>query len=678
MTKNTHPFTNQLIHETSPYLLQHAHNPVNWMPWGEQALDKAKKENKPIIVSIGYAACHWCHVMEHESFEDTEVASIMNCNFVCIKVDREEMPDVDQLYMSAVHLLGTQGGWPLNVVALPDGRPFWGGTYFQKATWINILYQIAELYTTKPHEVLDYAERLSAGIKQAALVEYEPLDLSTLAEVLHRGVESWKQHFDVDFGGNNRAPKFMMPNNQMFLLQYGHQFDKKEILKHVHNTCSKMAQGGVYDQIGGGFSRYSVDAYWKVPHFEKMLYDNGQLISLYSLAYQKFKNSEFKKVVYQSIKFISRELTSKEGFFYASLDADSEGEEGKFYVWKKEELRALLNEDFDLFCQYYHVNKNGLWEHGNYILIRMTDDQNFAEARQIPLNELKEKVVKWNSILLNARSKRIRPALDDKILTSWNAIMGVGLLDAYLAFNEDDFLKMAQQNASLLVANLMEEDGSLKHSYHNGNAMIDGFLEDYAHVIQFFTRLFQTTGEQSWYNYSMRLMKYVNLHFWDSDKEMYTFNSQKQGVFITHQYEVYDNVIPASNSVLAHALFKLGKISDKVDWVERAQTMTRKQLTGFAEQYSGLSNWGMLAIHHLQPFYEVVVSGDKLNGIKKEIGKYYCPNVLQVFTAMKSEVPLLKNRYNPSQTSIYVCQDKVCKLPVSTWNKAVGIMENKK
>lgn len=674
MTRNNPPYTNALINETSPYLLQHAHNPVNWMPWGAQTLKKAQDENKPIIVSIGYAACHWCHVMEHESFEDEEVANVMNGNFVCIKVDREELPDIDQLYMSAVHLLGGQGGWPLNVVALPDGRPFWGGTYYQKTAWVSILNQITELYASKPQDVLEYAERLSEGIRQSAIVEHAPLDLNELSNQIHEGVENWQQHFDTENGGNSRAPKFMMPNNQLFLLHYGHEFQNEAILHQVHLTCAKMAQGGVYDQIGGGFARYSVDGYWKVPHFEKMLYDNGQLLTLYSLAFQKFKDPEFKKVVYQTIKFISRELTSEEGLFYASLDADSEGVEGKYYVWKQEELKTLLGDDFDLFSMYFNVNSKGYWENGNYILLRNLDDVEFSKEQNIPLNIIQEKVARWTDLLLKERKKRIPPALDDKILTSWNAIAGLGLLDAYLVFNEESFLNMACRNAELIGEKLMKDDGSLLHSYKNGNAKIDGFLEDYAHVIQFYIRLFQLTGEEIWYKQSVLLLKYVNLHFWDGKKEMYTFNNQQQGVFITHQFEVYDNVIPASNSVIAHALFLLGKVSGNSEWVNRSLRMTQKQMTGFSEQFSGLSNWGMLALQHLQPFYELVVAGPKSKTVSGKYAQAYMPNVASFVATTNSEVPLFKNRFKPARTLIYVCQDSACKTPVTTWDEAAKIM----
>ncbi len=459
----THQYTNELIHETSPYLLQHAHNPVNWMPWGKAALNKAKKEEKLLLISIGYAACHWCHVMEHESFEDLEVAKVMNDYFVCIKVDREERPDIDQIYMSAVQLMTQQGGWPLNVVALPDGRPFWGGTYFQKEVWINTLLQIQGYHQQNPEKTTEYAQRLSEGIQENNLIpiakESQPLKLDQLLQA----VSKWKANFDQQEGGRRGAPKFMMPNNLQFLLRWSHQQEDEETLKFVETTLDKMAMGGIYDQVGGGFARYSTDSHWKVPHFEKMLYDNGQLLSVYAQAYQKLKKPLYKEVVEQTVSFMKRELLAPEQGFYSSLDADSEGEEGKFYVWTKEELQEILGTDFKLFADYYQVNATGHWEGENYILLRKQNDEDFAKGHHLSIAELKEKVTNWQDTLLKVRENRIRPGLDDKILTSWNALAISGLVDSYQAFDNKEYLELAERNAQFIQAKLMDEDMYIKH-----------------------------------------------------------------------------------------------------------------------------------------------------------------------------------------------------------------------
>jgi uncharacterized protein YyaL (SSP411 family) len=416
-----HKYTNDLIHETSPYLLQHAHNPVNWHAWNDETLELAKKENKLILISVGYAACHWCHVMEHESFENDSVAKIMNENFINIKIDREERPDIDQVYMTAVQLMTGSGGWPLNCVALPDGRPFWGGTYFPKDQWINTLTKIAELYKSNPEKVTEYAENLTKGVQESELVTFNTSKAEFSKENITTAVNIWKQNFDHDLGGINKAPKFPMPNNYSFLLRHAQQTKDTELNRYTLNTLDKMALGGIFDQVGGGFARYSTDKKWHIPHFEKMLYDNAQLVSLYSDAYLVTKNELYKETVIRTLKFVERELTNKEGAFYSSLDADStskEGhlEEGAFYVWSENELKALIKKDYELFAKYYNINEYGYWEKDTYNLIRKVDDITFSKENNIATEVLKNKVTQWQKTLLKERSKRNKPRLDDKTL----------------------------------------------------------------------------------------------------------------------------------------------------------------------------------------------------------------------------------------------------------------------
>ena len=423
-----HSYTNSLINESSPYLLQHAHNPVDWYPWGKEALDKAKKENKLLLISIGYAACHWCHVMEHESFEDTVVAKIMNQNFINIKIDREERPDIDQIYMNAVQLMTGRGGWPLNCIALPDGRPVWGGTYFPKENWVDALNQISKIYNDDPKKLEEYATKLTEGVQKSDLITLNTTQASFSKIELDTIVEKWKKYMDFDLGGSVGSPKFPIPSNFEFLLRYAKQTNNQEIDLYVNNSLSKMAMGGIYDQVGGGFARYSVDSKWHIPHFEKMLYDNGQMVSLYSNAYLATKNPLYKTTVYETIQFIERELLDKSGGFYSSLDADSnndkgELEEGIFYVWSEAELKEVIKDDFPLFKDYYNISSEWKWEHENYNLHRTKSDKEIIDTHQISGKELKEKVKNWKSILLKQREKRSRPRLDDKILTSWNALM---------------------------------------------------------------------------------------------------------------------------------------------------------------------------------------------------------------------------------------------------------------
>lgn len=409
--KMNHKYTNALVNETSPYLLQHAHNPVNWKAWNDETLAEAKQKNKLILISIGYAACHWCHVMEHESFEDSLVAKVMNDNFINIKVDREERPDVDQVYMNAVQLMTGSGGWPLNAVALPDGRPVWGGTYFKKEQWTKALTQIVDIYNNDPQKLNEYASRLEEGIKSLDIVTLNTNDAKFEQIQINEAIANWSKRFDYQKGGITNAPKFMMPNNIHFLLRQAYQNNDIELQNYVNNTLTNIAYGGVYDQIGGGFSRYSVDTKWHVPHFEKMLYDNAQLVSLYSDAYLITKNPLYKNVVLETLDFIKRELTHEEGTFYSSLDADSttpEGklEEGAFYVWTKKELETLLPEDYNLFADYYNINNYGLWEHGNYVLIRKDSNKEIAEKYNLSIDELTNKISHWKTLLLKHREKK--------------------------------------------------------------------------------------------------------------------------------------------------------------------------------------------------------------------------------------------------------------------------------
>lgn len=665
------PHTNALINATSPYLLQHARNPVNWQVWSEELITQAKAENKLVLVSIGYAACHWCHVMEHESFEDEQVATVMNDNFVCIKVDREERPDVDHYYMSAVQLMGQQGGWPLNVIALPDGRPIWGGTYFPKETWVENLITVAAFCKGKRNQAEEYASRLQQGIQQVSLMPEVETEVSVSKELLQRGVEGWKKYFDYDEGGRAGAPKFPMPVNLDFLLYYGFVNSDDAVLSFVETTLLKMARGGIYDQVGGGFARYSVDDRWKVPHFEKMLYDNGQLISVYSKAWEHFQNEEFKTVVYETIAFLERELMDDSGAFYSSLDADSEGEEGKFYVWNKKELQELLGDEFNLFSEYFNVNSVGFWEHNNYILLRSEYNEDFAEKHGLSLHQLQVKVGKWKYALLKARSKRVRPGLDDKTLTSWNALVLKGLADAYKAFGNEEFLCMALKNAEFIANNLMKEDGQLYHSWKNGITSIDGFLEDYALLIDAFLALYEVSGDEKWLNLTDKLQEYVFAHFYDKQKQLFYFNRFKADAVVTNHFQKEDNVIPAANSVMANNLHRLYLLHGKPEFLETAQKMLQYITPHFTNYPMAYANWGILLLKLTAPYFEVAVCGINSRLLLNKLQKGFYPHVLWAFAEKESKVSLLKDRFSHTNDLIYVCKNGTCQLPVEHVEQAV-------
>ena len=675
-----HEFTNDLINETSPYLLQHAHNPINWKPWNDDALDEAQASNKLILISVGYAACHWCHVMERESFEDSLVAKVMNDNFVNIKVDREERPDVDQVYMSAVQLMTGSGGWPLNVIALPDGRPIWGGTYFKKEHWLNALTQIQETYLDQPEKLVEYATKLEEGIKTIDLVQFNtnPINFETIQ--IKEALDKWSVKFDTIYGGMRRQQKFMMPSNLNFLLRYAYQKDDAEIMNYVNTTLTKMAYGGVYDQLGGGFSRYSVDTRWHVPHFEKMLYDNAQLVSLYSDAYLVTKNELYKEIVSHTLDFIEREFTTDEGTFYSSYDADSNNDqnelvEGAFYVWKKDQLIELLGSDYSLFEDYYNINDFGLWEHEQYILIRTTSDSLFAEKHNLSLNEVKSKVRSWRETLMNIRAERVRPRLDDKVLTSWNALMIQGYVKAYTVFGEAAYLDAAKKNASFIINKQLRSGGGLNHSYKEGKSSINGYLEDYASVIEAFIDLYEVTFDESWLTIAKQLADYSFDHFYDENSKMFFFTSDEDRSLVNRSIVYRDNVIPASNSIMAKNLFKLYHYFDNEYYLETSRTMLNNVQPELQEYPEGFTNWMDLMLNFGENYYEVAIVGSELEKKRNSLGQTYLPNIVLIGSTEDNDMPLLKNRYIEGQTLIYVCVNKACKLPVTDVKKALEFIQ---
>ncbi len=665
-----HKYTNSLINETSPYLLQHAHNPVNWHPWNDETLEKAKQENKLILVSIGYSACHWCHVMEHESFEDEHAARLMNDHFICIKVDREERPDVDQIYMLAVQLMTGRGGWPLNCITLPDGRPIYGGTYFPKQQWMNILLNIADVFVNDKEKAIEYASRLTEGVRLAELVKVKEMQNDFSADTLHTCYINWKSRLDNIEGGPSGAPKFPLPNNYQFLLRYAFSFpDKKEeVLKHVDLTLTKMAFGGIYDQMGGGFSRYSVDHYWKVPHFEKMLYDNAQLVTLYSEAFQATNNPLYKQIVYETLAFVERELTSPEGGFYSALDADSEGVEGKYYVWQKEELQQILKDKYNLFADYFNVNDIGFWEHDNYILLRNESDEKLAKKHNITVEELQKTITEIKKELLAIREKRIHPGLDNKILISWNALMLKAYIDAYSVFEERHFMDVAVKNVEFIFTNAEIKGNQLSHL---AGKNINGFLEDYSFLIEALIALYETTFDETYLTKANDLMMYCINHFMDKDSGMFYFTSDEDKALLSRKMELTDNVIPASNSSIAKSLFRLGHHFENEEYMLMSRKMLNNVLNEFENYGAGYSNWAMLHLYFTQPFYEVAIVGNSVDEKRKSFNKHYLPNVIFAGCKSESSLPLLKNRSEDGATLIYVCVNKTCNKPVSEPEEAL-------
>lgn len=660
--------TNDLINESSPYLLQHAHNPVDWKAWNQESLDKAKKENKLIIISVGYSACHWCHVMEEESFENDSVAKLMNDNFISIKVDREERPDIDQIYMNAVQLMTGKGGWPLNCIALPDGRPIFGGTYFSKEEWTKVLTEMATLYKDNPKKVEEYADKLILGIQKSELIHLNKNITNFKNNDITKAVNNWKKNMDFESGGLLGEPKFPMPNALNFLLRYSIQNKDKSVQKYVETTLKNMANGGIYDPIGGGFSRYTIDSKWHIPHFEKMLHDNAQLVSLYADAYSVSKNDLYKKTIIETLSFVERELMGSEGQFYSSLDADSKNpsgklEEGEFYSWKLAELKTILKDDFTLFKKYYNINSDGLWENGKYVLFKTQSDEAFAQKNNLTIEALNSKTKSWKKLLFNARSKRTRPHLDDKTLTSWNALMTKGYIDAYRSLKNQHYLDIALKNANFILVNQLQKDGNLNHSFKKGKSSVAGFSEDYASVIDAFISLYQVTLDEKWLAAAKQLMDYTIIHFLDKQNSMFYFTSKTSANLIARKMEIQDNAIPSSNSVLAHNLFQLGHYYSNENYSKIAKQMLNNVKADCIESPIIYYNWMDLMLNYTGEYYEIAISGKNALQKVKELETYYLPNTLIAGSTKESKIPLLENRFMSDGTYIYVCVEGACKMP---------------
>lgn len=663
---------NRLIHSTSPYLLQHAYNPVDWFEWGEEALTKARNENKPILVSIGYSSCHWCHVMEREVFEKENIAQVMNEHLVCIKVDREERPDIDTIYMEAVQAMGINGGWPLNVFLTPDQKPFYGGTYFPPDQWVQVIGGVHKAFTERRGEVDDSANELAKLLADQDTSHYKKAyEFTELATDLDKMFAKLASAFDKTWGGLDKAPKFVMPSVWLWLLRYYHVTKNEEALNQLTITLRRIAWGGIYDQIGGGFARYSVDSYWFIPHFEKMLYDNAQLMSLYSEAYALTKEELFKTVVVETFEWLQAEMTHPQGGFYSALDADSEGEEGKFYIWKKEEIKEILKEDAELFFDFYNVKDEGNWEHGNNVFIQTQSEEAFIKKHNLTEVTWREKLRGFKDQLLAVRDKRIRPGLDDKIITSWNAMMVCGLLDAYKYIGDERFLNAALKNMKFIESELTE--GSVVYrSYKGKRSVTTAFLDDYAYLIQACTKLYQVTFDEYWLRRAELFATFTIDKFLDEDDGFFYYTNKDNEALIARRKELFDNVIPASNSVMAQNLYHLGSLLDKEHWQQQAEAMTTPLSHIIISEPNYMSNWGIAYLEMKKGLAEVVLVGENSMTLKKEIFRNYQPFVLTLGTKTQSELPLVEGKTAvDNKSTIYVCFKKTCQRPVFSSEEAL-------
>lgn len=665
---------NKLIEASSPYLLQHAYNPVQWQQWGADSLAEAKDNNKPIIVSIGYSACHWCHVMEHECFENEAIAAIMNRYFVCIKIDREERPDLDAIYMEAVQAMGINRGWPLNVFLMPNLKPFYGGTYFPAAQWTALLENIANAFRDHEHELLQSADEFAAHIQRSEIERFKLNESEANAPQLNLVESQFTQlskGFDTTWGGLQRVPKFPLPSIWSWLCQYAHNFKDADALEHLTLTLDKMSMGGLYDCVVGGFSRYSVDGEWFAPHFEKMLYDNAQLLTVYSEAYSLTKKKDYLQVINQTIDWLNIELTHPLGGFYSALDADSEGIEGKFYTYTTSELKAILGSSFLEFSTIYNITEGGNWEHSVNILFRTsTWELLSAQLDYEKAEELIQKNAEWMEILKQYRAERIRPGLDDKILVSWNALTISGLASAYRATGNKQALVLAERAMAFLLDNCLE-GSQLFHAWKTDKAYQQAFLEDYAAVIQALYQLYQCNFNEGYLYTAEILTNYTLQNFYD-EEEGFFFFAEENKELIARKKEIFDNVIPASNSIMAHNLYWLGLLLENESYSKLSDSMVAKVSKALQADVSFMSNWAQLYQAMATTTVEIAILGPEAFEIAKELDTHYWPNKVVCASTTESGLPLMANRWVQNQTLIYVCYNKACQKPVHTVAEALA------
>jgi len=671
---------NRLINEQSPYLLQHAHNPVDWYPWGDEAFERAKNENKPVLVSIGYAACHWCHVMERESFEDEATARYMNEHFINIKVDREEHPDVDHLYMDAVQAISRQGGWPLNVFVTPGRVPFYGGTYYPpkplygRPSWLQVMERMYDVWTKQQEEVAARAGQMLNYLEQLSVVamsqggEWNAATCRTVADNMLAAA-------DTEFGGFGNAPKFPGATSILYLLEHYHYTGYEPALQHAVKSLDAMAEGGIYDQLGGGFARYSTDKYWLAPHFEKMLYDNALLVSTYATAYALTGKVLYRNVVEETIDFVNRELRSPEGGFYSALDADSEGEEGKFYTWTWEEWQAATGGD-ELAEKYFGVKEEGNWE-GTNILHVSEGLEDLSGSLEIGVNEAEQMIEAVKQKLLKYRIERVRPATDDKCLLAWNAMMNLALSHAGKVLSGQTYIQQAIQHMQWMLDTYIV-DGNLQHTYKNGVARIDAKLDDYACLVAAMLQLASITGDESLVVQATSITEIVQRDFLHDDKTFFYYSSVKQTDIPVRKTDLYDGATPSANGIMAANLICLGMLMERTAWIEQGRYMLNRmqsQATRYATSFSG---WAAAGQRMAAGYVSIVLSGEGVNDALNRLNRLLLPHVFILRAGEGSNsVPLSAGKHSNDGLKLYVCDTESCRLATADIEQVEQMLGNK-
>jgi uncharacterized protein len=681
----SHKNTNRLVNETSPYLLQHAHNPVDWYPWGEEAFAQAKAENKPILLSVGYSACHWCHVMERESFENEKIAGVMNELFINIKVDREERPDVDEIYMNAVQMLTGRGGWPMTVFLTPDGKPFYGGTYFPPVdrhglpAFPRVLAGVAQAYRERPQDIADSTAQILANLEK---ITHREETVRTLhVDTLEQAAANLAEHVDQTHGGLGGAPKF--PNSMVFSL-FLRQYRATDNVRYVElttHTLRKMAEGGVYDQLGGGFHRYSVDERWLVPHFEKMLYDNALLARLYLEAYQVTHEPFFRQVVEQILAYVEREMLSPEGGFYSTQDADSEGEEGKFFVWSRGEVMRLLGEEAgEIFCRYYDVTDVGNFEHHNILHPTVTLEQ-LAKMFHREVGDVQRLIADAKQKLFMVREGRIKPGRDEKILTNWNGLMLSAFAEAAKVLGNSRYGEIARRNADFLSTKLYR-NGRLLHSFKDGQARFNAYLDDYAFVAAALVDLYEATFARVYLDRAVELTETLLAHFWDEKEGGFYFTSNDHESLISRSKSTFDGAIPSGNSVAVFALLRLSFLTETPRYLEKAEKTLRLFYDAMEQNPFGFSHMLAALAFYLRRPKEIVVLGDPqadaARALLAQIHGEFVPNktLMCLDIGRGEQVPSLlagKTQID-GKVTVYVCHNFTCSLPVTDWNSVKALL----
>ena len=669
---------NKLSEESSLYLKQHATNPVNWFPWGDEALSEAKKNDKLLLISIGYSSCHWCHVMEEESFENDDVAKVMNAKFINIKVDREERPDIDEIYMKALVLMTGSGGWPMNIIALPDGTPIWGGTYVAKDQWIQVLNQVNEFYKTRKKDVLEYAKSVRDGVKKESLIKPIAKKTNYTSDFQSELATKAFNFIDKLNGGIGSGQKFPLPSFINFFLRYSKLTGNKEMEFFVKNTLIKISQGGINDRVEGGFHRYTVDNKWHIPHFEKMLYDNAQLLSVFSKAYMAYNERRFREELYNIYDFLELKMTSKNNLIFSSISADTNyedgtKEEGDFYIWTKKELKEILKKDYNWVSKYYNINESGYWEREKYVFYQTISDNQFASDMGLSLSQFKNKLKLVNKKLFDYREKRVQPIIDTKIVFSWNALTIRGLIDAYKATGDNNFLTKAIAINKGLEEKMIKGN---KIAHTNGQSLDDQvlFFEDYSYYIDALIALYEATYEIDWINKAIAFTKFSNIEF-KQENSFYKFSSNQELLYSDILIHLEDGVIPSANSVMNFNLFRLSHYLGNKDFSIQAEKMINNIIGKLESRVTDHMFWFWSSFNYSDSFFELAISGPDAKEKAKELSLEYLPNAIIAANNEPSDFYLLKERFFKDETYIYVCVNNTCKFPVTNIKEALKLID---